>query len=172
MALLLPPESVVPLLDEFFARHLPITRYLNMRCHEYTGDCFSLAIDLQPSINDKLTAFGGSLYCLCVMNCWGMAYLQCRQRGINPNMVVSHAEIDYMAPVDDNIIIATCQAPAAVNWELFANASNAMGETNNSDIPVEGKIPRARTALRSSVFCNGREAVRFSGEYAVIGLAE
>ena len=68
MADLLPPEQVGFLLDEFFAEALPISKYLNMRLHEYTGDKFSLAIDLKPSINHKMTAFGGSLYCVSVMS--------------------------------------------------------------------------------------------------------
>lgn len=67
-----------------------------MRLHEYTEDKLFLAIDLKPSINDKMTAFGGSLYCISVMSCWGMIYLQGRQRGINPNLLVSHAEIDCL----------------------------------------------------------------------------
>ena len=156
MADLLPPEQVMPLLDEFFNQHLPITKYLNMRCHEYTGDSFSLAIDLKPSINDKLTAFGGSLYCVSVMNCWGMVYLQGRQRGINPNMVVAHAEIDYLAPVSDEVIIATCHAPDDADWEGFFDSFYNRG--------------KARAKVSSTIMCNGKEAVRFNGQYAIIGM--
>ena len=156
MAELLSPDQVSPLLDEFFAEHLPISRYLNMRVHEFTGDTFSLAIDLAPSINDKLTAFGGSLYCAAVMNCWGMVYLQGRQRGINANIVVSHAEIDYLAPVDDEVIIATCHAPDDADWEGFFRSFNAKG--------------KSRAKVSSSIFSRGREAVQFHGQYAIIGI--
>ncbi len=157
MADLLPPERVRPLLDEFFDRYLPITQYLNMRSYEYTGERFSLAIDLAPSINDKLTAFGGSLYCVSVMSCWGMVYLQARQRGINPNMVVAHAEIDYLAPVDDELIIATCQQTDDTIWNDFFTA--VLNRKN------------ARVNVGASIICRAREAVRFSGEYAIIGMA-
>ncbi|MFA7554415.1 MAG: YiiD C-terminal domain-containing protein [Spongiibacteraceae bacterium] len=156
MADLLPPDQVSFLLDEFFAEHLPITQYLNMRVHEYSGESFSLAIDLAPSINDKLTAFGGSLYCLAVMNCWGMVYLQGRQRGLNPNLVVSRAEIEYLAPVDDEVIIASCHAPEEINWDDFFAAYQSRG--------------KARATVSSTVLCNGREALRFNGEYAIIGM--
>ena len=156
MADLLPADQVGHLLDEFFARHLPITQYLNMRSYEYTGASFSLAIDLAPSINDKLTAFGGSLFCVSVMNCWGMVYLQGRQRGINPNMVVSHAEIDYLAPVDDEVIIATCHQPDDANWDDFFASFNHRG--------------KARAKVSSTIVCNGKDAVRFNGQYAIIGM--
>ncbi len=150
------PDQVSHLLDEFFTEHLPITQYLNMRLHEYTGDSLSLAIDLQPSINDKLTAFGGSLFCVSVMNCWGMVYLQCRQRAINPNMVVTHAEIDYLAPVDDELIVTTCTQLDKAVWESTFDSFSNRG--------------KARVNASSTIVCKGREAVRFSGSYAIIGL--
>ena len=155
MADLLPPEQVDFLLDEFFAETLPISKYLNMRMHQYTGDTFSLAIDLKPSINDKMTAFGGSLYCVSVMSCWGMVYLQGRQRGINPNMVVSHAEIDYLAPVDDEVIIATCHEPDDADWDGLFDGFHQQG--------------KARAKVSSSIYCRGKQAVRFNGHYAIIG---
>jgi thioesterase domain-containing protein len=158
MADVLAADQVTHLLDEFFARSLPISQYLNMRSYRYTGDSFSLAIDLAPSINDKLTAFGGSLYCVSVMNCWGMVYLQGRQRGINPNLVVSGAEIEYLLPVDDEIIVANCQQAGNTDWDIVFDAVN-----NGS---------KARVKLNSSIYCKGREAVRFKGEYVVIGVNE
>lgn len=158
MSDLLSPGQVEHLLNEFFEQHLPISRYLNMRCQSYSGDSLSLAIDLQPSLNDKLTAFGGSLYCACVMNCWGMAYLQGRQRGINPNIVVSHAEIDYLVPVTDEVIVATCHHPEGSDWDRFYRTFERRG--------------KARCRVSSSIHCGGAEAVRFQGQYAVIGASE
>lgn len=149
-------DNVSHYLTDFFSQHLPITDYLNMKVDEFSGDAFSLAIDLQPSINDKLTAFGGSLYCVCVMNCWGMAYLQARQRGINPNMVVSHGEIDYIAPVNDERIVARCNTQIDTDWQGFFERLDERG--------------RAKVSLQSEIICNGKTAVSFSGDYAIIGL--
>lgn len=151
-------DSVSHYLTDFFSEYLPITDYLNMRVDQFTGDSFSLAIDLQPSINDKLTAFGGSLYCLCVMNCWGMAYLQARQRGINPNMVVSHGEIDYIAPVSDERIVARCETRIDTDWQGFFERLNERG--------------KARVSLQSEVVSNGQQSVLFRGDYAIIGLRD
>ena len=149
-------DSVSHYLTDFFSEHLPITDYLKMRVDQFSGDSFSLAIDLQPSINDKLTAFGGSLYCLCVMNGWGMAYLQARRRGINPNMVVSHGEIDYTAPVSDEYIVARCETRSETDWRGFFERLDTHG--------------RATVSLQSEVICNGQRAVLFRGSYTIIGL--
>ncbi len=149
-------DTVSQYLSEFFAQHLPVSEYLNMRVHNYDSDSFSLAIDLAPSINDKMTAFGGSLFSVCVMNCWGMCYLQARERGIDPNMVVSHGEIDYLRPVNDEVIVATCRQPEGIDWDGFFDSFNNRG--------------KARAKLTSTIICNGREAVKFSGQYAIIGV--
>jgi thioesterase domain-containing protein len=147
-------NNVSQYLTDFFAAHLPITEYLHMRVVEFTPQQFQLAIDLAPSINDKLTAFGGSLYCLCVMNCWGMAYLQARARGINPNMVISSASIDYIAPVKQDPIIASCHVDQ-VDWDAFFSELDERG--------------RAKISLCSTVYEQGKVAVNFSGEYAIVG---
>ena len=149
-------SDVTDYLTDFFERTLPISKYLNMRVGEYTGDTFTLSIDLQPSINDKLTAFGGSLYCVSVMNCWGMCYLQARDRGINPNLVVAHAEIDYLAPVNDQVIVATCHDPEDINWSDFFDSFYSSGS--------------ARAKLSSEIKCGGKSAVKFNAHYAIIGM--
>lgn len=155
---MLDKDTVSHYLTDFFAEHMPVADYLGMRVHSYTPERFELAIDLQPSLNDKMTAWGGSLYGLTVMNCWGMLYLQARERGINPNMVVRHGEIDYLAPVDDEVIISRCEKPVEGDWESFFDRVKEKG--------------RATTALNSVVHSKGREAVRFSGRYTVIGLKQ
>jgi len=155
MPQLLPPEAVIHELGEFFREHLPITRYLGMSLEHFDGERLALGIDLQPSINDKLTAFGGSLFSACVMTCWGMVYLQARRRGINPNMVVTHGEIDYLAPVADARIVSHCEQPEELEWAAFFEQFAHRG--------------KARVTLHSSISSNGREAVRFRGNYAIIG---
>ncbi len=146
------------LLNQFFQQHLPITDYLNLRVENYDEKVLTLAMDLKPSLNDKLTAFGGSLYCLTVMSCWGMVYLQARQRNIDPNIVVRHGEIDYLNPVDDKIIYAQSHPLSEQEWDRFF------------DRVQSGKL--ARIKLSSSVTNQGKEAVLFHGEYALIGAKE
>ena len=152
------PDSVSHYFTDFLEKHMPIAKYMGMRVHSYNSENFELAIDLEPSINDKMTAWGGSLYGLTVMNCWGMLYLQARERGLEPNMVVRQGHIDYLRPVDDKVIVSSCTKPIDCEWDSFF-----------SDVTTIGK---ATTSLRSVIHCGGKEAVVFSGSYTVIGLKE
>ncbi|MGK0440671.1 MAG: thioesterase domain-containing protein [Pseudohongiellaceae bacterium] len=98
-----------------------------MKVHHYDGQSLSLSIDLNPSLNDKLTAWGGSLYGLTVMICWGMFYLKCRERNINPNWVVSHGEIDYLVPVDEALIVSAGDG-STLDWDEVFDKMSVKGE--------------------------------------------
>lgn len=120
----------------------------------YDGEHLRLVAPLAPNINDKGTAFGGSIYCVAVMSCWGMVYLQAKEFGLDePNIVVSHGEIDYLKPVN-GAIEATCEIDAAA-FEQFWQDYQARG--------------KAKIALHSKVLDkDGQLLARFSGRYAII----
>ena len=59
-------------LDDFIAKYLPTAQHMQIRVENYDGSSLRLHAPLAPSINDKLTAFGGSIYVVAVMACWGM----------------------------------------------------------------------------------------------------
>ncbi|WP_019530016.1 YiiD C-terminal domain-containing protein [Dasania marina] len=144
-------------LTDFLAQHMEVAEYLGMQVQRYDGDTLDLSIDLQPSLNDKLTAWGGSLYGLCVMAGWGMFYLKCREQGLNPNIVVSHGEIDYVAPVADELIVAHCSS-LAVDWPAVFARVHSKG--------------KATVSLSANIACGGQTAVTFIGRYTLIGVKE
>ena len=49
-------------LDDFIAKYLPTAQHMQIRVENYDGSSLRLHAPLAPSINDKLTAFGGSIY--------------------------------------------------------------------------------------------------------------
>lgn len=141
------------LFTAFIQRHLPAAINMGIEVVAYDGDTLQCRAPLSLNYNDKLTAFGGSLYVLCVLTCWGMVYLRTRERGIDGDLVVSKGEIEYRAPVAGEFFSAVCEAPAAGEWETFFRTAETHG--------------RARIALASRIDHEGRAAVRFRGEYAI-----
>ena len=149
-----PDTNISHKLQEFFENHLPITDYMGLAVHDYDGQVLRLKAPLAPNINDKQTAFGGSLYNACVMACWGFAYLKTLESNISGNQVVVSGNIKYKAPVDADYI-AVCENPGNDVIEHFIDGFERHGK---------GKI-----TLRSTISCNGKVAVEFEGTYAVIG---
>ena len=76
-------QQISEKLKQFFLDHLPITQFMGLEVESYDGDTLILTAPLEPNINDKQTAFGGSLYNTAVMACWGMIYLKTQEKGID-----------------------------------------------------------------------------------------
>jgi len=145
-------DPIAHKLTEFFQTHLPITDYMGMSVEYYDGHTLTLKAPLAPNINDKQTGFGGSLYNMAVMACWGMAYLKTQEAGIHCNQVVVKGAIEYKAPVTGEIR-STCHVADRSVTEAFIH-----------DFKTTGK---ARLDLSSSIECNGKQAVEFHGQYAI-----
>lgn len=142
-------------LTQFMETHLPIAADLGLQLSNYDGEQLVLSAPLTPNINDKATAFGGSIYCVCVMSCWGMVYLKALEHGIvKPSVVVSHAEIDYVRPVDTDIK-AVCQLSNPGYFDTFFESYQERG--------------KAKIDLYSTIGDADRPLVKFSGQFALIG---
>ena len=140
-------------LTEFFEAHLPITEFMGLGVDSYDGKQLTLKAPLAPNINDKQTAFGGSLYNACVMACWGFAYLKTLEAQIDGNQVVVSGNIKYKRPVAGEIK-ATCSTPGEEAEHHFIDGFKRHGK---------GKIE-----LKATVLCEGKVAVEFEGTYAVL----
>ena len=102
-----------------------------------------------------MTAFGGSLYCLCVTNAIGLMFIKCFEQGINPDLVVSHAEIDYIKPVPSEHITAVASGPDGLKWQQFFQRYQEKG--------------KAGMNISSIIEVNGQQAVSFNGRFAIVG---
>ncbi|WP_373089802.1 YiiD C-terminal domain-containing protein [Zhongshania sp.] len=144
-------------LDNFIGLYLPTAQHMQLSVKSYDGKSLRLHAPLGPSINDKLTAFGGSIYCVAVMACWGMTYLRCVDYGLDPDIVVAEASIEYLKPIPDDIIAQSLVADER-DWQRFFQHFEARG--------------RAKINLCSEIKVNGEVAVRFKGLYAIVGVKQ
>jgi thioesterase domain-containing protein len=142
-------------LTEFVQTHLPIAQEMGITVEHYDGNSLTLVAPLDPNINDKGTAFGGSIYCVAVFTCWGMVYLKAREYGLQaPNVVVAKGEIDYLKPVN-GVIRATCSLVDDSVFDEFWLHYQQRG--------------KAKVDLTSQVQDdNGERLAHFSGKYAII----
>ncbi len=141
-------------LTDFLKTHVPATQYMGFDVAHYDGETLQLSAPLAPNINDKSTAFGGSLYSLCVMTCWGMLYLKTQEKGIECNQVVMQSNIRFLAPVNQTLT-ATCHAPSPETLENFFNRFTEKGRA---------KIDLTATMLNA----NQQPAVTFESTYGIL----
>ena len=139
-------------LQEILHTEIPLTQAMGIFVRCYSGNSITLSAPLQPNINHKNTAFGGSLYNISVLAGWGLLYIKLMERGISGTIVIQKSSIDYMLPVEQDFS-ATCTIGDVPLFERFVHALQRKG--------------RARMRLNVSVAVNNCPAVAFSGTYVV-----
>ena len=156
-------DELISNLKSFVEDHLPLGRAMNISVIQFDGQQLSLSAPLALNNNDKGTAFGGSLYCLAVMCCWSWFYLRCLDTRIEPigvpNIVVTKASIDYLLPVTDETIIATCRLDDEAIWQGFVDHYSAKG---SAKIQLDATIYTGNNAIK-------QKAVTFTGSYGLLG---
>ncbi len=145
-------------LEAFIGTHLPLVNAMQASINMYDGVDFRLQAPLRLNHNDKGTAFGGSLYNLCITNAIGLGFLKAYEQGLDPNLVVAKAEIEYKSPATDEILIAHCKSPSEKQWAIFFDEFQQRG--------------KAKIELESTVYQNDKIACHFKGLFAIIGASD
>lgn len=78
---------------------IPLTRSMQLAVVRFDGAEIELAAPLEPNVNDKGCAFGGSMASLMTLASWGLARLCLRDLGFDPDIYVQDSHIEYLQPV-------------------------------------------------------------------------
>lgn len=142
-------------LARFIQRHLPLVCEMGLEIVDYNGEQLVVQAPLAKNHNDKGTAFGGSLYNLCISNAIGLLFIKCFEQGLNPDLVVAKAEIEYLLPVTHDPIVSQSLSPSDELWQAFFSRYNERG--------------KASIELQAIVASGTQNAVIFTGRFALIG---
>jgi len=140
-------------LATFVKTYVPLASAAALQVDSYDGSTLVLSAPLDKNINDKGTAFGGSLYNLCVTAGWGMTSLKCQELGLTGDIVVAKGEIEYLAPLKSRLI-ATILAPTDEQLRHFKDSYTRRGRaaiTQSVVIPDESGAPCARFVGRYAI---------------------
>ena len=133
---------------------MPPVRALQARVVGCLDGRLRLAAPLAANVNDKGTAFGGSLVSLMTLAAWGLVTLRLQQAGVPAEVYVADTDVRYRAP-----LLA----------DLHAEAWLADGEDWASFLDTLRGRGRARARLLSQVLLpDGGVATEASARYAAI----
>jgi len=131
---------------------IPLSKAIGLEVLNASPLQVCLHAPLENNINHKLTAFGGSLYCLAVLSCWSVVYLQLKQKNISAHIVIQDGNMNYLKPVSDDIV-----ADCSLESQSMLDKSLRMLERKG----------RARVTLKSEIKQSGLVAVTFVGRFVV-----
>ena len=95
-------------LQEKLHNEIPLTKLMNIKIEEYNNKELITSAPLDININDKGTAFGGSLSTITIISSWSLCWLISKELGFDSkNIVVIKNENSYRKPVTKDIICYT-----------------------------------------------------------------
>jgi thioesterase domain-containing protein len=136
-------------LERTLHAEIPLTRAMGVRVAHFDATGLTLRAPLEPNINHKCTAFGGSLATLATLAGWGLLQLLLREHP-PVTVVIQESSVQYLRPVAEDIQ-ATCAMPQAVELAKFLRNLARKG--------------MARIELVVLIPVGGETAVTFRGRY-------
>jgi thioesterase domain-containing protein len=124
------PEFLISLF-----RDIAPAQSMQITITDYSSHRLELAAPLQPNINDKGTAFAGSISSMLVLAGWGLITRCLRDAGIKAEVVVAKSETTYNRPVR----AAMCSI-AEINTEQSDRLISELAKKPRASIRIETKL--------------------------------
>lgn len=94
--------------EEFLHKKIPITKAMGFSVIEFTPSKVRISAKLEPNINHKSTAFGGSINSLMTVCGWAMVFINIKEIDPDAHIVIQKSNINYLAPINEDFI-AECE---------------------------------------------------------------
>ena len=133
---------------------MPPARALQPRVDGFAHGRLRLWAPLAANVNDKGTAFGGSLASLMTLAAWGLTSLRVEQAGLDAEVYVADTQLRYLTPLRSDLVI-DAWLDGDGGWDGFLATLRSRG--------------RARTTLQAQVLLpDGGVAAQASSRYVAI----
>ena len=132
---------------------IPLTKLMDFHIEEYNKNELITAAPLAININDKGTAFGGSLSTITIISSWSLCWLISQELGFDSkNIVVIKNENNYLKPVTKDIVCYTTK-PTTKEVEILKTKLHTKGS--------------ASLKIKSQIIENDEVCVEFDGVYVI-----
>lgn len=129
------------------------TKTLNFQVVDLNKNYLSLSAPLDLNINDKGTAFGGSIASLCTITGWSMCFVISKLLDIKCDMVVYESNMNYYRPITRDFI-ANVKFPSE---EQIQTIKTKIAEKSKASLELEVNIIE-----------DNQKCVKYIGKYAFI----
>lgn len=144
---------MIKILENKLHNEIPLTKFMDLKITKYDEKELITLAPLNKNINDKGTAFGGSLATLTIISGWSIFWLISKELEINSeNIVVIKNEHSYRKPVTKELI---CHTKRPTKDEI-ENLKNKLLLKKSASIKISSQIIE-----------DGEICVDFTGYYVI-----
>ena len=140
-------------LERYLHEHIPVSAAMGLTVERVDDDAVVLCAPLEPNVNHRATAFGGSVSALAVLTGWSYTQVRLRAAGLDAHTVIQQSSVRYDAPITGPFRATTHGVEEAV-WARFVRTLERRG--------------KARLRLEVTVESGSATAAHFRGSYVAL----
>lgn len=110
--------------DQYLA--MPPVAAMGIRATAFDGDSLRLHAPLAANVNDKGSAFGGSMAGMMTLAGWGLITLKLEAAGLVADVYVADSQIRYLRPLLGDLH-AEARLEPALDWAVFLETFQQRG---------------------------------------------
>ena len=136
-------------LTDTLTRQIPLGAAMELAITRLDAAGIELSVPLAPNVNDKGTAFGGSMMSLMTLAGWSLPRLALRRAGLKAELVIGRCEVRFLSPVTSDFR-AVCAWPSDADVSVFLDGVRTRGKGRLELAPeiVAGDTVAARLQAR------------------------
>ena len=128
---------MVQILQNKLYNEIPLTKFMELKIENYNDIKLVTTAPLHININDKGTAFGGSLSTITIISAWSLCWLISKELGFNSNnIVIIKNETSFIKPVTKDIVCHT-KRPSKEDIEIL---KQKLEKKKSASIKIESQI--------------------------------
>ncbi|MEM7276484.1 MAG: YiiD C-terminal domain-containing protein [Pseudomonadota bacterium] len=137
-------------ITQYLYNEVPLSKAMGIKLIKIDDSEVVLGAPLAPNRNHQGTLFGGSAASIATLACWTLVHDRMMREPVTANLVVQKAQIEYLRPCPNEVRAVAC-LNSPDQWLSAVDAFNRKG--------------KARMSLKSSLYCEQTQVVRFSGDF-------
>lgn len=135
-------------------RQMPPVSAMALHAVAWDGDVLRLQAPLAANVNDKGSAFGGSLAGAMTLAGWGLLTLKLEEAGLHAEVYVADSQLRYLTPLKADLV-AEARLEPGTDWDGVLRAFRERG--------------RARVTIAARIGAgDGAAAAELGGRFALI----
>ena len=141
-------------MELYLHHHIPMSAAIGVRVLELEAERVVLEAPLAPNLNQRDTAFGGSVAAVAILAGWAFVHARLRAEGVPGHTVIQESSVRYERPIH-GAFRAVCEGVDEDRWSRM----------------VRALVRRGKGRLRATVrlMVEEEEVGTFQGTYVALG---
>ncbi|MCE9557693.1 MAG: thioesterase domain-containing protein [Armatimonadetes bacterium] len=139
--------------QDYLYKQIPLSAAMEVKVDRMDSTGIELSAPLEPNINHRQTAFGGSLSAVATLAAWTLLHMRLQHESSPAQLVIQYGQMDYIAPARGSFV-AKCANLEPKEWDRFLNGLTRKG--------------RARIRLQVEVTSGILQVAKFEGEFVAL----